>query len=90
MADRIELETLEETEIYIVDEVVIVDPDAVEVLDPTEASVDHAGNLLPVLLRRLRASAVHRSGHPVVVVGGKGQRIVSRNNQRGRVRLAAD
>lgn len=35
--DRIELETLEGTEIYIVDEVVIVDPDAVEVLDPTEA-----------------------------------------------------
>jgi sortase A len=35
---RIELETLEGTETYIVDEVVIVDPDAVDVLDPTEAS----------------------------------------------------
>jgi sortase A len=35
--DLIELETLEETETYIVDEVVIVDPDAVGVLDSTEA-----------------------------------------------------
>jgi sortase A len=34
--DRIELETLERTETYIVDEVVIVDPEAVEVLEPTE------------------------------------------------------
>jgi sortase A len=36
--DLIKLETLEGTETYIIDEVVIVDPDAVEVLDPTEAS----------------------------------------------------
>jgi len=35
--DRIELETLDGTEIFVVDEVVIVDPDAVDVLSPTNA-----------------------------------------------------
>ena len=58
--DVIELDTIDGKDSYRVERTWVVDPDDVSVLDRYAGARAHAGHLLSLLLRRLRAPAIHR------------------------------
>ena len=60
VGDAMELETTAGRETYRVEDIWIVNPEDVRVLDPTRGPRDHARRLLSLLFRGLRPEALHR------------------------------